>query len=110
MKIVWCFKKWYLKSTLLWQYCINAIGCQNRLSEFRKSFGKWMQWEWLIMFMRMPKRLFLKRTNSNQKNGWFAFNWWGVSFTCISIQRKTTLASAAANKKLIDSGLDPYDV
>jgi acyl-CoA oxidase len=32
------------------------------------------------------------------------------TFICFSTQRKTTLASAAQRiKKLIDSGLDPYD-
>jgi hypothetical protein len=59
------------------------------------------------MFMRAQNRFFLKKSNYNEKNGWVTFNWWGVSF--VFNTEKTTLASAAKIKKLIDSGLDPYD-
>jgi hypothetical protein len=59
--------------------------------------------------MKMLKH-FWKESDCNQKNGWITFNWSGLSFACFSTQRKTTLASAAQRiKKLIDSGLDPYD-
>jgi acyl-CoA oxidase len=78
---------------------------KNRLSEFRKSFGKWMQWE-LIMFMRMPKAIsesiITRKTDDShlidEEFHLHAF-----------LQEKTTLASAAKRIKIIDSGLDPYD-
>jgi acyl-CoA oxidase len=59
--------------------------------------------------MKMLKRLFLKRTDCNQKNESHLID---QDFICLLFNtEKTTLASAAQRiKKLIDSGLDPYDV
>jgi acyl-CoA oxidase len=59
--------------------------------------------------MKMLKRLFLKRTDCNQKTD--ESHLIDQDFHLLAFQhRKTTLASAAQRiKKLIDSGLDPYD-
>jgi acyl-CoA-binding protein len=57
--------------------------------------------------MKMLKRLFLKESDCNQKTD-ESHLIDQVSFACFSTQRKNSICSTA-NKKLIDSGLDPYD-
>jgi acyl-CoA oxidase len=42
---------------------------KNRLSEFRKSFGKMDAMGIINYVYENAKRLFLKRTDCNQKNG-----------------------------------------
>jgi acyl-CoA oxidase len=82
---------------------------KNRLSEFRKSFGKMDAMGIINVYMKMLKRLFLKRTDCNQKTDeshlidqthLLAFQHRENNFSICSTKRI---------KKLIDSGLDPYD-
>jgi acyl-CoA oxidase len=58
--------------------------------------------------MKMPKRLFLKRTDCNQKTD--ESHLIDQDFHLLAFQhRKNNFSICSKAKKLIDSGLDPYD-
>jgi acyl-CoA oxidase len=48
---------------------LMQLVAKNRLSEFRKSFGKMDAMGIINYVYENAKRLFLKRTDCNQKNG-----------------------------------------
>jgi acyl-CoA oxidase len=84
---------------------------KNRLSEFRKSFGKMDAMGIINYVYENAKTAISEKNDCNQKTDESHLIDQDFHLLAFQHREKTTLASAAQRiKKLIDSGLDPYDV